>query len=133
MNGILVLWIGVVAFAAILVFGTVVPSLFLRRRRGRSSGPWIALAIFAAGVVLVALLTVVLADRLSVVLASYWVWSFPVFFILIAVFASWFFRNAGYRTDTRTLGILMILAFGSGVFAYLVQPVPWNLGHVGVP
>ncbi|NNN18080.1 MAG: hypothetical protein HKL79_06955 [Thermoplasmata archaeon] len=133
MNGVLVLWLGVVAFAAILVFGTVAPSLFLRRRRRRASGPWIALAIFAAGVVLVAVLTVVLAERLSTVLASFWVWSFPVFFVLIAVFASWFFHNAGYRTDTKALGILLFLALGSGVFAYYVQPVPWDLGHVGIP
>ncbi|MFZ0698973.1 MAG: hypothetical protein WAN74_02100 [Thermoplasmata archaeon] len=138
MNGILVLWIAVVAFAAVLVFGTVVPSFFLRPRRGRYSGrrssrPWIALAIFAAAIVLVAILAVVLADDLSAVLASYWIWSFPVFFFLIAVFVGWFFRNAGYGTDTRTLGILLVLAFGSGFFAYVVQPVPWNLGHVGIP
>lgn len=139
MNELLVLWLAVVVFAAILVFGTVVPSLFLSSRRGygrrsaRSSRPWIALGIFVAGVILVSLLTIVLADHLSAMLASYWIWSFPAFFLLAAVFVGWFFRNAGYGSDAKTLGVLIVLAFGTGFFAYVVQPFPWAIGHMGVP
>lgn len=138
MGGILVLWIAIVAFAAIIVVGAVVPGLFVRtrgRRYGgrRSGSPWTALGVFVAGLILVSILTIVLADRLSTMLDAYWAWSFPAFFLLAAIFVGWFFRNAGYPSDTKALGILLVLAFGSGYFAYVVQPLPWTLGHFGIP
>ena len=141
MNSILVLWVAVVAFSAVLVFGAVVPSLFLRSRAGssrarrstRSARPWAALAVFAVALTLASLAAIVLTDHLATVLAAYWAWSFPVFFFLVAIFVGWFFSSAGYRSDTKALAVLLVLGFGSGVLAYALQPIPWALGFAGVP
>ena len=75
MVSIQVVWVAIVVTGAVIVFGAVVPSLFVRsrsrnRRSVRTSRAWTELGAFAIVLVIVLLLSVVLTDHLSPLLSG---------------------------------------------------------------
>ena len=122
MVSIQVVWVAIVVTGAVIVFGAVVPSLFVRsrsrnRRSVRTSRAWTELGAFAIVLVIVLLLSVVLTDQLTTLLSGYWAWSIPFFFFLSAIFVGWFFTSTGYRRSGAVESALIVFGILTSVVA----------------